>query len=160
MPESLTQIRPDYMGVSAVPGKLVGSQESDRLAVRQRVVVPLGGVIREVLDELPVVPFRVVEVDATPMRMPVRHGRLAIAGGQQSPSDSVRIRHLVAQVVEAGLAPVGDPALRRFASFSRACVSSGLEYGRAALPFASSSMSNHTTEASSSSPARLQRPKR
>src|SRR5262245_24625827 len=52
-----------------------------RADVGQAVVVALGRVVGEVLHELPVVALGVVEVDAPTVGMPVRDGRVLVAGG-------------------------------------------------------------------------------
>ena len=83
----------------------------DSRDVRDRVVVALRRIARQVLHELPVVAVGVVEVDAPPVRVRVRHGRLLVAGFGEPLAQRLGVVDLEAEVVEAGLAAVGHPRL-------------------------------------------------
>jgi membrane protein required for beta-lactamase induction len=52
----------------------------DVLSIRQLVIVTLSGILREVLDELPIVALGVVEVLTLAIRMCVRRRRVFVSG--------------------------------------------------------------------------------
>src|SRR5262245_53366629 len=70
------------------------SKSGERPAsVDDAVVVSLGGVVREVLHELPIVSFWVMEVDALAVGMGVRDRRVLVAAGPEARAHGLGVVH-------------------------------------------------------------------
>ena len=72
--------------------------------------MPFGGVVGQVLDELPIVAVGIEKVDSFSPGMLVGNGRIFVAGGGHSFPQRVGIVYFVRQMVDAGNAGVGLPA--------------------------------------------------
>jgi hypothetical protein len=57
-------------------------------------MVPLGGAIRQVVDELPVVALAIAEIDPYAMGMRIRYGRLPIPPRKEPPAKRLGVVHL------------------------------------------------------------------
>jgi phage shock protein A len=108
----LAEIR-SKLGISSASAPAGEVQEGGAPSAGELVVVPQGGVVGEVLDELPVVALAVEEVDAPAGRVLVRHRRVAVAGGGQPLPERADVVDLEPQVVHARTARVRDPSLGR-----------------------------------------------
>ena len=81
------------------------------LRICQLIVISLGRILREVLYELPVIAFGIVEVDALPVRVRVRDSRFSVAGCFEPRAQRLDVIHLIGKVVHSRLANVRDPCL-------------------------------------------------
>src|SRR5262245_25504827 len=82
------------------------SRSPERRGSPVPVVVPLGRVGGEVLHELPIVPFGVVEVDALARGVGVGDSRFHVPGGEHPGAERLGVLDLEAQVVDPRQAAV------------------------------------------------------
>src|SRR5713101_5430445 len=81
--------------------------------VGQRVIVSLRRIVCQILDKLPIVTIRVVEVDALPIGVVVWGRRVLIARRVESLTEPLDVINLVSEMVHARHECIGLPTLRR-----------------------------------------------
>src|SRR5258708_35046458 len=82
------------------------------LSIRQLVIVTLSGILREVLDELPIVALGIVEVHALAVRMCIRRCGISVSGGLHSVAQRLDIVDLIGEMVHARQPLIWSPVLR------------------------------------------------
>ena len=84
------------------------------LPICQLVVIPLSGISGKVLNELPIIAFGIVEINALPMGVRIGNGRLPIPSCREPRVHGIYVIDLIAKVINSWFTGVRDPRPLRF----------------------------------------------
>src|SRR5713101_3502096 len=94
------------LAIFGTPLRITSSAE---LSIRQLVIVALSGILREVLNELPIVALSIVEVPALSVRMLVGRRGIPVPSRLHSFAQRFHVVYLIGEMIHTRQAPIRRP---------------------------------------------------